>query len=455
MGCTNWLLTDNAFLSHPHAKGWKNSKRPNEGVEEAGSSSSSLPRARNDYPVSYAKGPRIREGMEEGSSSSSFPNTRRNLKRTNPFTSEGSPPRSRNDHRGLRTQFPSTRKQTLPHDSPAPEVAEAEAFLEDISDSFRPHKILKMEPVDVSLPPLPPPPADPLPNFEAFKKHVEFEKSLKLREPLPSSDSPSFHPSIQSKTTNPPASSSSSLVNRKSRHVPAGIHTHDGYKDNIWSSRSKPTITFASKSTNSPVSSSSSLISENPFQPKFALPDVPLSSQTKPNVPKPLSPTTTFAAKSTSLPVSSSNPRFGQNSNFVPRNVPSSQTKPNVPKPLPPTTTFAAKSTNPSVPSSKSPFGQNPNFVPRNVPSSQTKPNVPKPLSPTTTFASKSTNPPVSSSSPPIGQNPFQPKVVLPNDPSSQTKPNVLKPLPPTTIMVLCLSYFVSKKFPITYTKKI
>lgn len=44
----------------------------------------------------------------------------------------------------------------IPETHPLPHNAEAEAFLQDMSDSFRPHKIPKVEPVDVPLPPVAP-----------------------------------------------------------------------------------------------------------------------------------------------------------------------------------------------------------------------------------------------------------------------------------------------------------
>lgn len=82
------------------------------------------------------------------------------MKRPNPFTSneveEGSSaglPRSgRNVCRRL--SFGRTEK---PHGSGTPTVVEAEAFLQDVRDSFRPYKIPKIEPVEVPLPPDPHP----------------------------------------------------------------------------------------------------------------------------------------------------------------------------------------------------------------------------------------------------------------------------------------------------------
>ena len=67
----------------------------------------------------------------------------------------------RSEGNGHRVSLPSTGNRPLTHGHMAPKDAEAEAFLQDMSDSFRPHKILKIEPVDVPLPPEPLPTQPP------------------------------------------------------------------------------------------------------------------------------------------------------------------------------------------------------------------------------------------------------------------------------------------------------
>lgn len=100
-----WLITEH-ILSYPDAttKGRKNLKRPNPFISEA------------------------REGVEKGSSSR-LPGSQGNA---------------------------TSGTRLLPHNHVEPKVSEAEAFLQDMSDSFRPQKMLKVEPVDVSLPPAAP-----------------------------------------------------------------------------------------------------------------------------------------------------------------------------------------------------------------------------------------------------------------------------------------------------------
>jgi hypothetical protein len=131
-------------------------------------------------------------------------NGRKNLKRPNPFNGEGREERSssglpRSEGNGYRVSLPIAGKRPLPHNV-APKVAEAEAFLQDVSDSFRPHKMMKTEPVDVPLPP------EPLSTRSV--------KSLRLWRRTP--PSLSSHLSSTSKATNPPEppSSSSSLVSQ-------------------------------------------------------------------------------------------------------------------------------------------------------------------------------------------------------------------------------------------------
>lgn len=140
---------------------------------------------------------------------------RKNLKRPNPFTSEGVEEGSSSGlSSSQRNAITGTRP--LPHNHVA-KVSEAEAFLQDMSDSFRPHKILKVEPVDVPLPPAAsrslqtvrfPLPISWIMNFLTLT-------CLKLK--LPRSSSLSSHLSSTSKATNPPESisSSSSLVSPK------------------------------------------------------------------------------------------------------------------------------------------------------------------------------------------------------------------------------------------------
>ena len=76
------------------------------------------------------------------------------MKRRNPFSSEGV-------QEGSSSKFPSSQENGYQVSPPitgsrSAQVAEAEAFLQDMSYSFRPHKILKVEPVDVPLPPAAP-----------------------------------------------------------------------------------------------------------------------------------------------------------------------------------------------------------------------------------------------------------------------------------------------------------
>lgn len=85
---------------------------------------------------------------------------RKNLKRPNPFVGEGvegsSSRLASSEGNGYRASLPITRSARPPpydHAVPKAAEAEAEAFLQDMSDSFRPHKVLKTEPVDDVLPP--------------------------------------------------------------------------------------------------------------------------------------------------------------------------------------------------------------------------------------------------------------------------------------------------------------
>ena len=81
------------------------------------------------------------------------------MKRPNPFTNEGreegSSGLSKSEGNVHRVSMPIIKRGPLPPNHMVPKVAEAEAFLQNMSDSFRPHKILKIEPVDVPIPPEP------------------------------------------------------------------------------------------------------------------------------------------------------------------------------------------------------------------------------------------------------------------------------------------------------------
>ncbi|KAF8799813.1 hypothetical protein BYT27DRAFT_7200793 [Phlegmacium glaucopus] len=119
---------------------------------------------------------------------------RKSLKRPNPFTNwQGSEGSSSGMHEGnsYRVSTKSLPTTEIPQHSAAPkatEATEAEAFLQDVRDSLRPHKIPKIEPVDIPLPP------------DSFPKRT-----------LPrSTSSHSSHLSSASKATNPPESVSSS-----------------------------------------------------------------------------------------------------------------------------------------------------------------------------------------------------------------------------------------------------
>ena len=88
---------------------------------------------------------------------------RKNLKRPNPFISdgveEGSSSRLHssegNGYQVSRPPITGTRGRLHDHVVSRVSEAEAEAFLQDMSDSFRPRKMLKIEPMDVPLPPAP------------------------------------------------------------------------------------------------------------------------------------------------------------------------------------------------------------------------------------------------------------------------------------------------------------
>lgn len=115
----------------------------------------------------------------------------RNLKRPKPYSREGmdekeSPwklPEGVKEKEST-WRLPSSQRNSyqdpppIPGRASLPHNAEAEAFLQDMSDSFRPRKIPKVEPVDVPLPPVAPrsvkavrfPPSLYLVNYE-FLKH--------------------------------------------------------------------------------------------------------------------------------------------------------------------------------------------------------------------------------------------------------------------------------------------
>jgi hypothetical protein len=96
-------------------------------------------------------------------------------------------------------------------------VSEAEAFLQDVSDSFRPHKMLKVEPVEVQLPPVAPRSVK-LEKVRFLSPYLlNFLTCLKFKLHRSSSSSLSSHISSTSKATNPPesVSSSSSLLSQK------------------------------------------------------------------------------------------------------------------------------------------------------------------------------------------------------------------------------------------------
>lgn len=117
------------------------------------------------------------------------------------------------------------------HDSTVPKDAEAEAFLQDVRESFRPHKIPKTEPVDVPLPPDPPPPTRTVrpPSLVLCESQAIFNMSKKLPR---STSSHSSHVSSASKATNPPESASSSSPFRSQQppqavgHVPPSHINH-------------------------------------------------------------------------------------------------------------------------------------------------------------------------------------------------------------------------------------
>lgn len=131
------------------------------------------------------------------------------MKRSNPYASE-------RVEEGSSSRLPISQgngNQPPPITGTRPlHVSEAEAFLQDVSDSFRPRKVLKVEPVDVPLPPVAPRSLQTV-RFPLPISSFEFLTCLKSK--LHRSSSSSL--SSTSKATNPPesASSSSSLVSQK------------------------------------------------------------------------------------------------------------------------------------------------------------------------------------------------------------------------------------------------